>query len=98
MFDEWVLTEHKGRYAFFGRILVMLYETESEYGGKDYAKLKPIKLNAPAEGWGQVTGACMYARYVDEWDETCFWIKDRHIMYYDLAAKGEASPRPGKTK
>jgi len=93
---EWVLTEKNGHYAFFGRILAMKYETESEYRGTDYNALIPCRVNELSEGWGKVTGACVYARFIDEWDEGFLQIHGWNPMYSNMVDKGEAAPRPGK--
>lgn len=94
--EEWVLWERKGRYAFFGRILVMCIETESEYRGADYIALEPVRLDEPHEGWGKVTGASVYARYIDEWTEDYLQIHGWNILYSGMRERGEAAPRPGK--
>jgi len=96
--DEWVLSESKGRYVFFGRILVMMYQTESEYRGKDYTSLAPCKVDELYDVWDQATGAAVYARYIDDWDADYMSISGRHPMYANLAEKGEAAPRPGKSE
>jgi hypothetical protein len=91
---DWVLVERKGRYAFAGRILVMDYKTESEARGADYNALKPRKIDGPVELYGMTPG--VYARYVEDWDDTYLSISGYDGLYSILRQTGEAAPLPGK--
>jgi len=84
-----VLTETTGRYIFWGRMLVMLSETESEWRGADYAALAPVRIAAPA-------GSYVFGWYVEEWDEDYLSIGGKYPLYANLAEHGDAAPRPGK--
>jgi hypothetical protein len=86
----------KGRYAFFGRALVMEYGTESEYRGADYNALETVKADASVDDWGQVFSGCVYSRYVADWSDSCLQINDWPPLYIGLMVSGEAAPRPGK--
>ena len=65
---DWIRTEFKGRFAFFGRILAMKYTSDSVYRGEDFNDLPPVRADAPFEGkWG--APGDVYAEYVDGWDK-----------------------------
>ena len=58
---DWVLTEKTGLYVFWGRMLVMLYETESERRGVEYTALVPYKIEEPVESY-------VFGWYIEDWD------------------------------
>ncbi|MCL1941744.1 MAG: hypothetical protein FWG09_07360, partial [Synergistaceae bacterium] len=65
---DWIRTEFKGRFAFFGRLLAMKYTSDSVYRGEDFNDLTPVRADAPFEGkWGAPDD--VYAEYVDDWDK-----------------------------
>ena len=87
---DWVLSETVGRYVFWGRMLVMSYESGSEWRGTDYTALAPVKT-------GDSSQAYVCGWYVDEWDEDYLDIRSYpYYLYGFLTENGEASPRPGK--
>jgi len=96
---EWVLMESAGKYAFFGRILMMLYETESVWRGADYTALEQVRSDELADGFGQAAGACLYTWTTEDWDEYYLDIREWvEPLYGGLAESGEAAPRPGKAR
>ena len=89
---DWVLIEHKGRYAFSGRVLAIKYETFSEYRG-EYTALTQRVFDEPAENSGWLSGFSQYAWYVEEWDEDYIFINGMDGLYSYLQKTGEAAPR-----
>ena len=62
----WFLTEFKGRYAFFGRILALKFTSQSLHFGDDFHNLHPYQADVPfEEKWGVTDD--VYAEYVDDW-------------------------------
>ena len=86
---NWVLTEITGRYVFWGRTLVMLYETESEWRGVDYAALVPVRMDTPVEPY-------IFGRYVVQWDADYLDVSGKYPLYANLTEYGDSAPRPGK--
>ena len=78
----WVRTVMKGKYAFFGRVLALMYETESEYRGDGIENLEPMKEDAPFGNWGAGEGSGIYVRYVEDWnDPEALIIRDFRPLY-----------------
>ena len=94
----WALWEKSGRYAFHGRILVLSYETESEYYGADYTSLEPYKVDAPYDPLANGANSRIRALYVDSWDEGYLMLHGWSPLYSGLLERGEADPRPGKAQ
>ena len=86
----WVLTEETGRYIFWGRMLIMLCETDSQWQGADYTALTQVRLDKSALSY-------VYSWYIEEWDEE--YLNAGGLSLYALMAeRGDAAPRPVKTR
>lgn len=89
---DWILTEVTGRYVFWGRMLLMLRETESVWRGPDYTALVPVTIDEPADDR-------VYGGYIEDWDGDYLDIRGyTEPLYANLAERGEAAPRPGKAQ
>ncbi|MCL1794607.1 MAG: DUF4431 domain-containing protein [Oscillospiraceae bacterium] len=88
---DWVLVETIGRYVFFGRLLIMSYEEESEWRGPDYAALAPVKT-------GDSSNKYICCRYVEQWDGDYLDMRGyRYHMYGENLMQNAVSPKPGKS-
>jgi len=89
---DWILTETTGRYMFWGRMLLLLYERESCWRGPEYTALVPIEIDEPAGGY--VRGG-----YIESWDEDYLDIRNNmEPLYANLADFGYDASKPGKAQ
>lgn len=99
---QWNLIEKKGKYSFFGRILIFDYKTESEYSGSDYSALTPIKVDEPivastdSVAAGSSGSFNIAVRYVEQWSQDTLTMRDSKPLYAVNINDSNAAPLPGK--